>query len=629
MVNDNQDGEIAGGNNRPDISNENVAYLKHGAFTSAYDLEAALSNVISDETEVISSPSDFERGRRASTAIADIIGRYNQDKTINVTDFIANYTFHPAFVTQFIKDAGNLDVTQDSNKFYVVAVLRDKNEATLKLWPEFAIVTTIKTKDRNLSFFNGIKTRIEHSSGGADVFVYTSSLNDVVNIIDGLKSEYADFNKAKRDDVDGDGKDRKEKEESRARKVFRSIVVEALKRGASDIHIMQRSNIAYIKFTIGGVVSDYDKIDKNLADRLIVSALLTKSPEYSALASPTELADPRIVELIEFDREVHLQDGTVEIVRVKELVTLRVGKTPSNYGPHTTMRILRETDGEGRTLKMLGHDNDNVALLETVIQKPSGILLMTGPTGSGKTTTLAACYEGVSHEKKIIVLEDPIEIKLNHPHAVQSAVQPDNEKKGYNAFLRLALRQAPHVIGISEIRDSEVAAMCFRAAMTGHLMISTIHTNGAIDTIVRLKDLGIDYSLMAVEGLLDTIAAQRLLRKLCVYCRQEYVDANPLVGKAYKCNTEGCAHCIEGYSGRVLVSEVLVFDDRVRELLLMQNNTTLIRQYVKSQGWRSMADRALEKVRRGEIDVSEARAHVQGFLDESNEINYAKIALKG
>lgn len=596
----------------------NVSILNVGRRENDFDIEDALASVVLDDDSAFTIDDELSKDDSSSTDITKFIKKYGNEKVISLADYNGFYTVNFTFAQEFIKHAGDLNIENTSNLFYVVGQLIQDGESLTSGYPRNIIVTTAKAKDQKISFFNALKQRVENSSGGSQCEVYCTSIGDLVNMIEGMIEIFNDPNRVKSEETES-------KEETKAKKKFREIVVTALQIGATDIHIIPKATIAQVKYTVSGVIVDGPAIDKGLANRMIVASLFTNSPEYGAMASDSELADARIVDKYDVEREIIGPTGRKELKTFKEQVTLRVGKTPSNYGPHTTMRVLRETEGNKINLNELGHDPDNLVLLKRFLQKPNGILLMTGPTGSGKTTTLAGCYEAIDHNKKIIVLEDPIEIKLVHPNVVQSAVQPENADKDYNAFLKKALRQAPHVIGISEVRDQNVALYCFRAALTGHLMISTIHTNGSVETIIRLNDLGIDYKLMAVEGLLDTIAAQRLLRTLCPHCKIEYVDPDPRLGRVFRANESGCDHCKEGYNGRVIISEVFVFDSKIRELVTLPNNITEIKSYLKSKGWRSMADRALEKVKRGLCSPIDASKQIPGFLGIADELDYEQL----
>jgi type IV pilus assembly protein PilB len=580
------------------------------------NFEEELEQIVLGEETFLTVEDDLS-SEHDQSGITRFLSKYSKNKYITLGQFMDSYTINFSFADEFLQHAGNMDVENESNLFFVVAQLNNDVDSIASQLPRNIIITTSKSRDSKTVYFNSLKQRVENNAGGA-CDLYISSIADLINMIEAMKEVYNDPNRVRNESADVNIK-----EETKAKKKFREIVVEALRIGATDIHVYQKSNIAQVKYTVSGLIVDGPELEKTLASRMIVASLMTSSPEYGAMASDNELADARIVDKYDVEVEIPSPNG-IEKRTLRESVTLRLGKTPSNYGPHTTMRVLMETEGNKITLDELGYDEDNLKLLKRFLKKPNGILLMTGPTGSGKTTGLAGCYEAIDHNKKIIVLEDPIEIKLTHPNVVQSTVNPEDERKDYNSFLRKALRQAPHVIGISEIRDENVAAYCFRLALTGHLMISTIHTNGSIETIVRLNDLGINYNLMAVQGLLDTIVAQRLLRKLCDHCKIPYFDEHPLLGNIYKANHEGCEHCNQGYNGRVIVSEVFVFDAKIRELVTLPDNTNQIRKYLKSKGWKSMADRALIKVRAGIIDVAWAQSIPQ-FLDVEEEVDYQNI----
>lgn len=277
------------------------------------------------------------------------------------------------------------------------------------------------------------------------------------------------------------------------------------------------------------------------------------------------------------------QDGSISYEHNKNNWDIRVATLPAISGESIVIRILGNTL-ESVSLESLGFSKVNEQKIEKILQKKFGLILITGPTGSGKSTTMTTMINMLDIEhKKIITVEDPVESRINGVTQIQI-----NEKIGLNfsEVLRSSLRNDPDVIVISEIRDEETAEIAIRAALTGHLVIATLHTNNAIGTITRLIDMGIRRYIV-LDSLL-CIIAQRLVRKKCLIC-----------------GGSGCVNCNGGYSGRTTINEVLLLNDDVKEILKKEKSLADIEHELKKSDFKTMLDDCKKKINENIIDESE------------------------
>lgn len=381
-----------------------------------------------------------------------------------------------------------------------------------------------------------------------------------------------------------------ETEEPPAIRLVNSILLEAIRLGASDIHIQPRAKNVIIRLRIDGVLVDKMFIPHNM-NRSIVSRI--------KIMAELDIAERR-----------RPQDGRLTVKTPKRVVDLRVSCLPTINGEKVVMRIL-DRNSAVLSLAALGFSAPVLERIQYASEKPQGIVLATGPTGSGKTTTLYSLLQSnTSPEKNYLTIEDPVEYYLDT--AGQVLVK---EKIGltFPLILRAILRQDPDVLLIGEIRDFETAEVAFHAALTGHQVFSTLHTNSAIATISRLFDLGLKPFVIATA--LEAIIAQRLVRKICPECQQS-VPADPVLlkklgnrfqnGMGHYCKGAGCQNCYQtGYKGRVGLYEVLSLDDQLRHLIADQAAVTEIIKCANEQGFISLRDDAFEKVQAGVTTLEE------------------------
>ncbi len=367
------------------------------------------------------------------------------------------------------------------------------------------------------------------------------------------------------------------------------ILAQAVRDGASDVHIEPDEKVLRIRFRIDGVLYEVPSPPKRL------KAAITSRIKVMSNLNIAENRKP--------------QDGHIRMRVEGSDIDVRVSILPTVFGENVVLRILNP-QSIAISLEDLGFTPDNLAKFKEVIFQPNGILLNTGPTGSGKTTTLYAALQTVnSMDKNIITVEDPVEYRLRLIRQVQ--VNPRAGVTFANG-LRAILRQDPDIIMIGEIRDVETAEIAVQAALTGHFVFSTLHTNDAAGAIPRLIHMGVEPFLVA--SALEGIMAQRLARKICPQCRESY-DPDPLLLKSFNLELEagvkfwrgrGCEHCRgTGYKGRVAVMELIAMSPALRRLTLAKAPGDEIKEQARSEGAVFMEDDALEKVLAGVTSIEE------------------------
>jgi type IV pilus assembly protein PilB len=372
-------------------------------------------------------------------------------------------------------------------------------------------------------------------------------------------------------------------------KLVNYCIYTAVKDGASDIHIEPGDNIIRVRYRIDG---------------RLVEKLRPPFQMHAAVASRV-----KIMAGLDISERRLPQDGGIHIMMEKRPIDLRVSTMPGKHGEKVVIRII-DNDKASVSLEKLGFGYDTLKQWRRLIQLPNGILLVTGPTGSGKSTTLYACLQELNQDDvNICTVEDPVEYALSGVNQFQV-----NEKAGFNfaGALRSLLRQDPDILMVGEVRDGETARLATQAALTGHLVLSTLHTNDAPGAVTRLFNLGVEPYL--VGATVAGVLAQRLVRKLCQRCKEPYepqINEKRVVEKfAGDVTTlyrpKGCAHCRNlGYTGRIGIYELLVPDDQMTERI--SNGATLneIRDLAGKLGMRTLRMDGMEKVKAGVTTLEE------------------------
>ncbi|MEO5803544.1 MAG: ATPase, T2SS/T4P/T4SS family [Verrucomicrobiota bacterium] len=384
-------------------------------------------------------------------------------------------------------------------------------------------------------------------------------------------------------------------------KLVNTLIVEAFKARASDIHLEPLGKTFRVRYRIDGVLHEMKSPPKRL-QASIISRL--------KIQSNMSIAERRIP-----------QDGRIQTQVGGKLIDLRVSCLPTNHGESIVMRIL---DKEGLRLGLpeLGFFTDDQQTFERMIGLPDGILLVTGPTGSGKTTTLYSCLNFINRpDRKIITVEDPVEYLLAGINQVQVS---ETVGLTFAAALRSMLRQAPNVIMLGEIRDMETATIAINASLTGHLVFSTLHTNDAPGAVTRLIDIGVKPFLVASST--RCLMAQRLVRKVCKRCAEPYepteselrslnIDPNNVQGATFK-RGKGCSDCNKnGYRGRFGVFEVFVIDDEARKLIYDRVPSSVLRTRAREMGMRTLREDGARKVLAGLTTPEEVIRATVGDVD--------------
>jgi len=369
-----------------------------------------------------------------------------------------------------------------------------------------------------------------------------------------------------------------------------AIILEAIRLGASDIHIQPRTKNVVVRLRIDGVLQDKIQIPHSLHSPLVSRLKIMAELDISERRRP--------------------QDGRLTVKSPLRIVDLRISTLPTINGEKVVMRIL-DRNAAVLSLAGLGFGESGLAKVRVMVDKPQGLLLATGPTGSGKTTTLYSLLQAnASPSKNYITIEDPVEYYLDS--AGQVLVK---EKIGltFPVVLRSILRQDPDVLLIGEIRDLETAEVAFHAALTGHQVFSTLHTNSAMATIARLLDMGLKPFVIA--SALEGVIAQRLVRRICRHCRQELAPdaaAAARLGPRFRNSPPasfggaGCAECDgTGYRGRLGLYEILLPDELMRDLIARGASTKELATHARSTGHESLWDDAWGKVSRGDTTLTE------------------------
>ncbi|MBA7498322.1 Type II secretion system protein E [subsurface metagenome] len=371
------------------------------------------------------------------------------------------------------------------------------------------------------------------------------------------------------------------------------LIVQGVKDRASDVHIEPNEKGLLIRLRVDGMLHDIRTLPNT-----IKSAVVSRIK----ILAKMDIAERRLP-----------QDGRFQVKFGTREVDLRVSTIPTVLGEKVVLRLLDKSKGLIK-LEQLGFTPEQLEEFESIISKSYGIILLTGPTGSGKTTTLyAALNEVNSKDKNIITVEDPVEYKLARINQIQ--IKPKINLTFANT-LRSILRQDPDVIMVGEIRDTETAQIAVQAALTGHLVFSTLHTNDAVSALTRLIDMDVETFLISSSVI--GVIAQRLVRVICEKCKEEYLPGEGILsglniksnsnddGKVKLYRGTGCSFCKNtGYYGRTSIYELIVLDEEIRALIISKASSNVIKDAAIKKGMKTLKDSGLEKVMQGITTIEE------------------------
>jgi len=381
-----------------------------------------------------------------------------------------------------------------------------------------------------------------------------------------------------------------EREDSPIVRLVNQIIANGVAQRASDIHFDPQETDLRVRYRVDGVLRTERSLPKHMQN--IVLARIK-------IMGNLNITENRIP-----------QDGRIKTNVNFKPVDIRLATLPTVYGEKVVMRIL-DLNSVANSIDKLGFTEKNEVLFRNMIANPNGILLITGPTGSGKSSTLYAALSNLNEEDvNIITVEDPVEYQLDGINQIQV-----KEEVGltFAAGLRSILRQDPDIVMIGEIRDFETAQIAVRASLTGHLVLSTLHTNSAVESISRLQDMGIEPFLLSSS--LVGIMAQRLVRRICRDCGENYTFTNReleimrssgIEGVTHGRRGRGCPSCNQtGYRGRMAIHEILPIDRNIKEMILNRSSESVIRDYMKQIGYYTLLVDGLLKVAEGQTTTSE------------------------
>lgn len=368
-------------------------------------------------------------------------------------------------------------------------------------------------------------------------------------------------------------------------KFLNQILLDAIKQRATDIHFEPFEDDLRVRYRIDGILYE-------------ISCPPTIKHFQSSIASRI-----KVMASLDIAEKRRPQDGRMDIKIEEEIYDLRISIMPTSFGESIGIRILPHSSPIA-TLEGLGLSPEGLEVLERMITRPHGIIIVAGPTGSGKTTTLYACLDKInSSERKILTIEDPIEYKLKG--ITQMQIEPKIGFTFANA-LRSMLRHDPNVMMVGEIRDTETAELAVRTSLTGHLVFSTLHTNDAAGVITRLLDMGIDSFLVSSSIIL--IIAQRLVRLICPHCKEKYtpgpeilkqfIQDKPFEGTIF--HGRGCEKCrFTGYQGRTGIFEILIASEEIREMIHKKTPSQQIKEKAISLGMKTLRQAGWDKIKQG------------------------------
>ena len=399
--------------------------------------------------------------------------------------------------------------------------------------------------------------------------------DDEVQVVESVKDDVTDLEKAG--------------SESPVIRFVNFVISDAIKQGASDIHIEPKEKTLKLRYRIDGILFE---------------AMNPPQTMHAAIVSRL-----KIMANLDISERRLPQDGRIRTIVHGRKVDLRMSTLPTAFGEKVVIRIL-DNRSINVPLEDLGFSEDSMTIWKNQIDQPHGILLVTGPTGSGKTTTLYSslrCMDG--NELNISTVEDPVEYNLPSANQVQV-----HEKIGmtFSAALRSLLRQDPDVVMLGEIRDAETARIAVQAALTGHLVLSTLHTNDAPASITRLINIGVEPYL--ISAAVNAILAQRLVRKICQHCRETYTPTDEMkeflalqgLSDATVYRGKGCDRCRKtGFAGRLGIYELLVMDDHLRDMVTRNPDVNKLRNLCRERGLVSLREDGFRKVTDGLTTVDE------------------------
>ncbi len=551
-----------------------------------YVLEVLLENGLVAEEQVEQARS-MQMEREGS--VVDIL---IADGVLSADDVLANLAslFGMEFVSirdvDIPADVREMVPVETARRYKVVPVYRTEDTLTVALSDPLDFDTLDSLRYVLKTHVEGVVARPEEVQVVLDRYYVAES--DVNSMLDQITDGTVNVETAPDELIDA-----ADATESDAPiiKLVSLIILEAYRNHASDIHLEPLEKRFRVRYRVDGVLHEVDNPPKRLQSAVISRVKIMAGMKISEKRIP--------------------QDGRIQVNILGRELDLRVSTVPANHGESIVMRIL-DKQNLALGLPKLGFFSDDQQLFERLITLPDGIVLVTGPTGSGKTTTLYACLNHINRpDRKIITVEDPVEYQMAGINQVQV-----NKDVGltFSSALRSILRQAPNIVMIGEIRDMETANIATEASLTGHLVFSTLHTNDAPSAVTRLLDIGVKPFLAASS--IRAVMAQRLVRCICEHCKEEYEPTPESIASLGPAGEQlagqklmrghGCSHCsLTGYSGRKGLFEIFVVNDEIQKMIFDMLPVSELREHARELGMRTLREDGLRKVGAGMTTIEE------------------------
>ena len=564
-----------------------------------------IAGVLLDMGKINSKQHKHLRQQQKAKPASDVVTLLLREGLINTDDVLAAKAKLYGFEVRRIRPH---DVDKEAFKKLDIDFIKNSSVCPIAIEEDTLVVAT--SEPANVFAIEDVKKQTQ-----MNLQIIVCTAEDIEAVCNSFKTEDVDYNL---DDIISDMTDvevvQDEKEEtedlekmagqSPVIKFVNYLISNAIHEGASDIHIEPKEKFMKTRFRIDGAL-------------------------FETMQSPLKM-HPAIVSRIKIMANLDIserrlpQDGKISVIVGGRAIDLRVSTLPTSHGEKVVVRVL-DSKSILQGLEQLGMEPDVMETFREQIALPHGILLVTGPTGSGKSTTLYSCLSQMDGDKlNISTVEDPVEYQLGFCNQVQA-----NEKIGldFATALRSLLRQDPDIIMIGEIRDNETARIAVQAALTGHLVLSTLHTNDAASSITRLVNIGIEAYLIAAS--LNAVLAQRLVRKICPKCKQVYKVPEHMRKYAKRTGVKagelfhgaGCDHCRNsGYTGRVGIYELLVIDDMFRDMINTDSSVSNMRRVFHESGQRSLFDDGIIKVKQGLTTIEEVLRVTEVYGQTEEEV---------
>ena len=551
-----------------------------------YVLEVLLENglIMPDQVEHARALVGERQGSPVDILIEDAI--------ISEDDILANLAglFGMEFVSlqevDIPPEVRDMITIETARRYRVVPVYRTEDTLTVAMSDPLDFDTLDSLRYMLKVHVDGVVARRDEVKAVLDR--YYAAEADVEGMLDQITDGTVDVETVQDDLIDTDGAS---ESDAPIIKLVSLIILEGYRSRASDIHLEPLEKRFRVRYRVDGVLHEADSPPKRLQSAVISRVKIMAGMKISEKRVP--------------------QDGRIQVNILGRELDLRVSTVPANHGESIVMRIL-DKQNLALGLPKLGFFSDDQQLFERLIALPDGIILVTGPTGSGKTTTLYACLNHINRpDRKIITVEDPVEYQMSGINQVQV-----NRDVGltFSMALRSILRQAPNIVMIGEIRDLETANIATEASLTGHLVFSTLHTNDAPSAVTRLLDIGVKPFLAASS--IRAVMAQRLVRCICEHCKEEYTpkpeDVAPLgegseqlLGQTLF-RGHGCSHCsLSGYSGRKGLFEIFLVNDEIQKMIFDKLPVSELREHARELGMRTLREDGLRKIGSGMTTIDE------------------------